>query len=41
MLKNIYPPINADAAYTGEDAQWGKDKCNSGSKFHGSRFKVN
>jgi hypothetical protein len=26
MLKNICPPINSNAAYTGEDAQWEKDK---------------
>jgi hypothetical protein len=26
MLKNIYPPIISNAAYTGEDAQWEKDK---------------
>jgi hypothetical protein len=26
MLKNICPPINPNAAYTGEDAQWEKDK---------------
>jgi hypothetical protein len=26
MLKNIFSPINSNAAYTGEDAQWEKDK---------------
>jgi len=26
MLKNICPPINSNTAYTGEDAQWEKDK---------------
>jgi hypothetical protein len=26
MLKNISPPINSNAAYSGEDAQWEKDK---------------
>jgi len=24
--KNICPPINSNAAYNGEDAQWEKDK---------------
>jgi hypothetical protein len=26
MQKNICPPINSKVAYTGEDAQWVKDK---------------
>jgi hypothetical protein len=26
MLKNICPPTNSNAAYAGEDTQWGKDK---------------
>jgi hypothetical protein len=26
MLKNICPPINLNATYTGEDAQWEKGK---------------
>jgi hypothetical protein len=26
MLKNICPPINSNAAYTDEDAQWKKGK---------------
>jgi len=25
MLKNSCPPINSNAAYTGEDTQWEKD----------------
>jgi hypothetical protein len=26
MLKNSCPPINSNSAYTGESAQWEKDK---------------